>query len=65
MGGDQVRCAGVNACKGQGACASAHNGCSGKNGCKRKGITMTSAADCKARHGTVAPQKEMNEMKGM
>jgi hypothetical protein len=54
-GGDQVRCAGINACKGHGACASAHNECKGKNGCKGQGISMTSAADCKSQGGTVAP----------
>ena len=54
-GGDQVRCAGINACKGHGGCASAHNECKGKNGCKGQGISMTSAADCKSQGGTVAP----------
>ena len=54
-GGDEVRCAGVNACKGHGVCASAHNECKGKNGCKGQGISMTSAADCKSQGGTVAP----------
>jgi len=39
MGGDEVRCAGINACKGQ-------------------GISKTSAADCKAKGGTVAPEKK-------
>ena len=59
VGGDQVRCAGINACKGHGACASAHNECKGKNGCKGQGISMTSASDCKSQGGTVAatPQK--------
>jgi hypothetical protein len=28
--GGQVHCSGVNACKGQGACASAQNACKGK-----------------------------------
>ena len=55
MGGDQVHCAGINACKGQGGCAGAHNACAGKNACKGQGITNTSAADCKAKGGTVAP----------
>ena len=47
-GSDDVRCMGANACKGQGACASAHNDCKGKNGCKGQGMTKMSAADCKA-----------------
>ena len=58
MGSDQVRCAGINACKGQGSCASAHNECKGKNTCKGQGISMASAADCKAKGGTVAPEKK-------
>jgi hypothetical protein len=58
MGGDEVRCAGINACKGQGACASAHNECKGKNACKGQGITMTPAEQCKAKGGTVAPEKK-------
>ena len=58
MGGDQVQCAGINACKGQGSCAGAHNGCAGKNACKGQGMTKTSAADCKAKGGTVVPEKK-------
>jgi len=58
MGGDEVRCAGINACKGQGSCASAHNSCAGKNACKGQGITKASTADCKAKGGTVAPEKK-------
>ena len=53
MGGDQVRCAGINACKGQGSCASAHNACAGKNECKGKGVMSMSESDCKAKGGTV------------
>ena len=55
-GGDMVNCAGVNACKGQGSCASAHNECKGKNACKGQGIVKASAADCKTKGGTVAPE---------
>ena len=58
MGGNQVHCAGINACKGQGSCASAHNECKGKNACKGQGITMASAEDCKAKGGSVAPEKK-------
>lgn len=57
-GADEIRCAGINACKGQGSCASAHNECKGKNGCKGQGTTKTSAADCKAKGGTLAPEKK-------
>ena len=55
-GVDEVRCAGINACKGQGSCASAHNACKGQNGCKGQGIVKASAADCKSKGGTVAPE---------
>ena len=57
-GGDQVHCMGINACKGQGSCASAHNECKGKNGCKGQGMTKTSAADCQTKGGKVAPEKK-------
>jgi len=55
-GADEVRCAGINACKGQGSCASAHNSCKGQNACKGEGISKTSGADCKSKGGTVAPE---------
>lgn len=52
-GGDMVKCGGVNACKGQGACAGAKNSCKGKNGCKGQGFEEMSATDCKAKGGKV------------
>jgi hypothetical protein len=58
-GGDKVHCAGVNSCKGQGACAGAKHDCAGKNGCKGQGWVEMSAADCKAKGGTVSESKEM------
>jgi hypothetical protein len=53
-GGDMVNCTGVNACKGQGSCASAENSCAGKNACKGKGVVELSAADCAKKGGKVA-----------
>src|SRR5262249_54529389 len=50
-GGDKVHCGGVNACKGQGACAGGGHACAGKNACKGQGWTDMSAADCKAKGG--------------
>src|SRR5436305_14029932 len=44
-GGGMVNCAGGNACKGQGSCASAENSCAGKNACKGKGVVEMAAAD--------------------
>jgi hypothetical protein len=58
MGGDMVRCMGINECKGHGSCATAHNACNGQNGCKGQGISKVSAADCKEKGGTVAPAPE-------
>jgi uncharacterized membrane protein len=56
-GGDQVSCAGINACKGQGSCAGAGHSCAGHNSCKGQGNTKTSAADCKAKGGKVVESK--------
>src|SRR5438105_9480998 len=47
-----VKCTGVNDCKGKGACAGAGNACAGKNECKGKGVAKMSDADCKAKGGT-------------
>jgi hypothetical protein len=51
-GGD-VKCSGVNECKGKGACGGADHGCAGKNECKGKGWIKISDKDCKAKKGTV------------
>jgi uncharacterized membrane protein len=56
-----VKCTGVNECKGKGACAGAGNACAGKNECKGKGVTAMTEADCKSKGGTVvaeAPKKD-------
>jgi hypothetical protein len=44
----KVKCEGVNACKGQGACKTAKNDCAGKNACKGQGYKEMSQADCDA-----------------
>jgi len=49
-----VMCAGVNGCKGKGACKTAANACKGQNACKGKGVMMMSAKDCAAKGGKVA-----------
>ncbi|MEO6952987.1 MAG: hypothetical protein ABI321_14400 [Polyangia bacterium] len=51
--GAEVKCDGVNACKGKSGCKSAKNDCAGKNGCKGQGFMKTTAKDCKAKGGTV------------
>ena len=51
-----VKCAGINSCKGQGACASADgsHACAGKNECKGKGwVKVKSEAECTKKGGTV------------
>jgi len=48
-----VHCEGINACKGQGACGGATHDCAGKNDCKGKGWVKVSAAECKAKGGTI------------
>jgi hypothetical protein len=52
--GKSVKCAGVNECKGKGACAGANNACAGKNECKGKGVVSMAEKDCKAKGGSVA-----------
>jgi len=56
-GGEMVSCSGVNACKGQGACAGAENSCQGKNACKGKGIVEMSPEDCQKKGGKVVEKK--------
>jgi hypothetical protein len=58
--GDQVACAGINACKGQGACAGAGNACAGQNGCKGQGVTKTTKDECAKKGGKVVemPKKK-------
>ena len=56
-GGDMVMCAGINACKGQGACAGAGNACAGQNGCKGKGVIKAPKDDCAKKGGKVVESK--------
>ena len=54
-----VKCAGVNECKGKGACAGAKNSCAGENGCKGQGWTKAaSEKECKDKGGTVVASKK-------
>jgi hypothetical protein len=56
-GGEMVNCAGVNACKGQGSCATAEHTCAGKNACKGKGVVEMSKEECAKKGGKVAEKK--------
>jgi hypothetical protein len=47
----QIACFGINACKGQTQCATAHNACPGQNSCQGKGFLYTSAAECTDKGG--------------
>ncbi len=51
----QVKCGGVNDCKGKGACGNAKHDCAGYNECKGQGWSLLSDADCKTKKGTVIP----------
>ena len=49
-----VKCAGINSCKGTGACASATNACKGQNGCKGQGwVSAETASACTGKGGKV------------
>lgn len=49
----EVKCSGINSCKGTGACGGASNSCAGQNSCKGKGWVKASKADCDAKGGKV------------
>ncbi|HEX7907084.1 MAG TPA: hypothetical protein VF534_03210 [Paraburkholderia sp.] len=51
------RCYGVNACKGQGLCATAKNDCKGTNSCKGKGVIVKTPSACRALGGTLTEPK--------
>ena len=53
MAMDQVKCSGVNACKGMSECATATNSCKGKNSCKGQGWMHMTKSECETKGGTV------------
>ncbi len=56
-----VKCAGINSCKGHGACAAADgsHSCAGKNACKGQGWEkVKSEKDCTDKGGTVVKEEE-------
>jgi len=55
----QVRCEGVNECKGKGACGGANHDCAGGNECKGKGWIMLTDAECKAKGGKITGSGKM------
>lgn len=46
-----VKCMGINACKGQGSCKSAKNDCKGHNACKGQGWSPAASAEACAKAG--------------
>jgi len=52
-GAEEVRCEGVNSCKGQSACHTAESPCSGQNACKGKGWVAMAPKDCAQKGGKV------------
>jgi len=61
---DQVKCCGINSCKGTGACGGADHSCAGKNACKGQGWTKMSRKDCKDKGGKVIVQAEEKKDEG-
>ena len=54
--GDQVKCLGVNECKGQGSCGGPDgNVCAGQNSCKGKGWIKMTQGECADLGGEVLP----------
>jgi hypothetical protein len=54
----KMKCEGVNSCKGQSECKSAHNDCKGQNSCSGKGFMMMSKADCDAAKAKAAEKSK-------
>jgi hypothetical protein len=51
------RCYGINHCKGESLCATAHNDCKGLNECKGKGVLVKTPTECKALGGTLTEKE--------
>ena len=47
----EVKCSGINSCKGTSACATATSACAGQNSCKGQGWIKASAEECKTKGG--------------
>ena len=54
----QVRCSGINSCKGQSFCATAKNACAGQNACKGQGWLKASREECSSKGGQILPDKD-------
>ncbi len=54
----KVKCYGVNACKGQGACGGKGHSCAGKNACKGQGYLEMSKDECLKKGGRLTEEAE-------
>lgn len=58
----QIKCMGVNSCKGQGMCKSAENSCKGSNSCKGKGLVHAkNEKECTDKKGSVVKEETKTE----
>ncbi len=58
-GSDQVRCYGINKCKGTGDCGGKGHSCAGKNECAGKGYIKLDKETClKIKGGRLTPEAE-------
>ncbi len=54
----EIKCSGINSCKGSSACATATSACAGQNSCKGKGWVKASAEECETKGGTEVEAKK-------
>lgn len=54
----EIKCSGINSCKGASACATATSSCAGQNSCKGQGWIKTSTKECTDKGGTVLDSKK-------
>jgi hypothetical protein len=56
---EEVFCAGINTCKGEGTCKGAHNDCAWENTCKGKGVIESTRKECREKRGRIVPEPVM------
>ena len=54
----QIKCEGVNACRGQSSCKTAASQCAGKNSCKGKGFLMLTPEECEQAKAKLAGEEK-------
>lgn len=55
-----VKCEGVNSCKGKSACKTASSSCKGMNECAGKGFVEMTKAECEAAMAKMKQKKQQN-----